>query len=74
MGGEKDNVELDRVMGLGLAYKFEAVHKADIPLSISIQKVRVCIDRFCDINHDLSDNSLFSMACDVWPDWYVACT
>jgi len=60
VGGGKDNVALDRVVGFGLAYKFEAVHKADIPLSISIQKVQVCIDHFCDRNHENKNNLYFS--------------
>ncbi|ACQ92278.1 hypothetical protein Tola_0649 [Tolumonas auensis DSM 9187] len=57
----KENVALDRVMALRLAHKFEPLHKADIPLSISIQNVRVCIDRFCDINHYFKNNRYISM-------------
>jgi len=55
----------------GLAHNFEALHKADITLSISIQNVRVCIERFCDINHYFKNNRYISMCWFVWPDWYV---
>lgn len=51
LGGGKEKIVSDLVIDFWLAYKFELLHKADIPLSISIQKRRVCTERFWDENH-----------------------